>query len=180
VYETAARTAPRLLFADVSDGTLRELGIDDQVLRAARSLVDKAQLEAISTLLPEDQLEVLQHLGEGFSPEEVYREVVAIRRPTDAPAEPVEDLERRIALLSGGRAPADGGLTHEVGEKAGAPGPQAGLDLDRLPAKGHRLYVSIGFSDLHGASDGTGECRVFVFRRSRCRKTPSHERILQA
>ncbi|GHC54910.1 UvrD-helicase domain-containing protein [Streptomyces violaceochromogenes] len=97
LYETAARTAPRLLFADISDGTLRELGIDDQVLRAARSLMDKAQLEAFSTLLPEDQLEVLQYLAEGFSPEDVYRDVVAVRRPADAPAEPLEDLATVIA-----------------------------------------------------------------------------------
>ncbi|MEV7218303.1 UvrD-helicase domain-containing protein [Streptomyces sp. NPDC093681] len=97
LYETAARSAPRLLFGHISDGTLRELGIDDQVLRAARSLVDKAQLEAFSTLLPEDQLEVLQYLAEGFSPEEVYRDVVAVRRPADAPAEPVEDLATVIA-----------------------------------------------------------------------------------
>ncbi len=100
LYETAARTAPRLLFTDVSDGTLRELGIDDQVLRAARSLVDKAQLEAFATLLPEDQLEVLQYLAEGFSPDEVYRDVVAVRRPADAPAEPVEDLATVIANTS--------------------------------------------------------------------------------
>ncbi len=97
VYETAARSASRLLFEHVSDGTLRELGIDDQVLRAARSLTSKAQLEAFSTLLPEDQLEVLQYLAEGFSPEEVYRDVVAVRRPADAPAEPVEDLATVIA-----------------------------------------------------------------------------------
>ncbi|MET9131436.1 UvrD-helicase domain-containing protein [Streptomyces antibioticus] len=110
LYETAARTAPRLLFTHVSDGTLRELGIDDQVLRAARSLVDKAQLEAFSTLLPEDQLEVLQYLAEGFGPEEVYRDVVAVRRPADAPAEPVEDLatvitntSARIRLVTGPR-----------------------------------------------------------------------------
>ncbi|MFE0672580.1 UvrD-helicase domain-containing protein [Streptomyces sp. NPDC058867] len=101
LYETAARTAPRLLFADVSDGTLRELGIDDQVLRAARSLVDKAQLDAFATLLPEDQLEVLQYLAEGFPPEEVYRDVVAVRRPADAPAEPVEDLATVIANTPG-------------------------------------------------------------------------------
>ncbi|MFD4762745.1 UvrD-helicase domain-containing protein [Streptomyces sp. NPDC058439] len=97
LYETAARNAPRLLFAGVSDGTLRELGIDDQVLRAARSLVDKAQLDAFATLLPEDQLEVLQYLAEGFGPEEVYQDVVAVRRPADAPAEPVEDLATLIA-----------------------------------------------------------------------------------
>ncbi len=97
VYETASHSASRLLFEHVSDGTLRELGIDDQVLRAARSLASKAQLEAFSTLLPEDQLEVLQYLAEGFSPEEVYRDVVAVRRPADAPAEPVEDLATVIA-----------------------------------------------------------------------------------
>ncbi|MFF8710626.1 UvrD-helicase domain-containing protein [Streptomyces sp. NPDC015184] len=97
LYESAAAGAPRLLFAEVSDGALRELGLDDQVLRAARSLVDKAQLEAFSTLLPEDQLEVLQYLAEGFGPEEVYRDVVAVRRPADAPAEPVEDLATVIA-----------------------------------------------------------------------------------
>ncbi|WP_103531424.1 UvrD-helicase domain-containing protein [Streptomyces sp. SM11] len=97
VYETAARQAPRLLFAKISDGTLRELGIDDQVLRAARSMVDKQQLNAFATLLPEDQLEVLQYLAEGFGPDEVYRDVVAVRRPADAPAEPVEDLATVIA-----------------------------------------------------------------------------------
>lgn len=97
LYETAARSASRLLFEHLSDGTLRELGIDDQVLRAARSLADKAQLEAFSTLLPEDQLEVLQYLAEGFGPEEVHRDIVAVRRPADAPAEPVEDLATVIA-----------------------------------------------------------------------------------
>ncbi|GHB02832.1 MULTISPECIES: UvrD-helicase domain-containing protein [Streptomyces] len=97
LYESAARNAPELLLAGVSDGTLRELGIDDQVLRAARSLVDKAQLDAFATLLPEDQLEVLQYLAEGFGPEEVYRDVVAVRRPADAPADPVEDLATVIA-----------------------------------------------------------------------------------
>ncbi|WP_330460405.1 UvrD-helicase domain-containing protein [Streptomyces sp. NBC_00820] len=101
LYETAARTASRLLFAAYSDGTLRELGIDEQVLRAARSFVDKAQLEAFATLLPEDQLEVLQFLAEGFKPDEVYRDVVAVRRPVDAPAEPVEDLATVIANTSG-------------------------------------------------------------------------------
>ncbi|MFE2261043.1 UvrD-helicase domain-containing protein [Streptomyces griseosporeus] len=100
LYETAASTAPRRLFDDLSDGTLRELGIDDQVLRAARSLVDKAQLDAFATLLPEDQLEVLQYLAEGFGPDEVYRDVVAVRRPADAPADPVEDLATVIANTS--------------------------------------------------------------------------------
>ncbi|MFD6420445.1 UvrD-helicase domain-containing protein [Streptomyces sp. NPDC060198] len=108
LYETASRKAPKLLFSGVSDGVLRELGIDAQVLRAARSMADKAQLEAFATLLPEDQLEVLQYLTEGFSPEEVYRDVVAVRRPANAPPEPDEDLATvisnttaRIRLVTG-------------------------------------------------------------------------------
>lgn len=108
LYETASRKAPKLLFSGVSDGVLRELGIDAQVLRAARSMADKAQLEAFATLLPEDQLEVLQYLAEGFSPEEVYRDVVAVRRPVDAGIEPDEDLATvisnttaRIRLVTG-------------------------------------------------------------------------------
>lgn len=97
VLEKAAAQAPALLFAKHSDTTLRHLGIDDQVLRAVRTIVDKPQLEAFGTLLPEDQFEVLQYLAEGFTPDEVYRDVVAERRPADAPAEPSESLEVAIA-----------------------------------------------------------------------------------
>ncbi|MDI3420135.1 UvrD-helicase domain-containing protein [Streptomyces luteolus] len=97
LYEQAARSAPQLLFAKISDGALRELGVDNQVLRAVRSIVDKAQLEAFATLLPEDQLEVLQYLAEEFSPEDVYRDVVAHRRPADAPAEHVDNLATAVA-----------------------------------------------------------------------------------
>jgi hypothetical protein len=95
--EKAAADAPSLLFAKYSDTVLRELGIDEQVLRAARTIIDKPQLEAFETLLPEDQFEALQYLAEGFSPEEVYRDVVAVRRPADAAPEPDEDLATAIA-----------------------------------------------------------------------------------
>ncbi|MBM0226676.1 MULTISPECIES: hypothetical protein [Micromonospora] len=43
------------------------------------TIIDKPQLEAFGTLLPEDQFEVLQFLAEGFSPDEVYRDVFAER-----------------------------------------------------------------------------------------------------
>ncbi|MDG4829347.1 AAA family ATPase [Solwaraspora sp. WMMD1047] len=106
--ERAAAGASGLLFAGHSDQTLRRLGIDDQVLRAARTIVDKPQLEAFGGLLPEDQFEVLQYLAEGFTPEEVYRDVVADRRPADADARPTESLHRaitntrnRITLVTG-------------------------------------------------------------------------------
>jgi len=95
--EKAAAQAPTLLFSGHSDHVLRELGIDDQVMRAARTIIDKPQLEAFSTLFPEDQFEVLQFLAEGFSPEEVYRDVVAVRRPADATPDRAEDLGTAIA-----------------------------------------------------------------------------------
>ncbi|WP_326611125.1 AAA family ATPase [Streptomyces scopuliridis] len=98
--EKAAADAPALLFANHSDTTLRELGVDEQVLRAVRTITDKAQLEAFGTLLPEDQFEVLQFLAEGFSAEEVYRDVVVVRRPADAPLEPTETLATVIANTS--------------------------------------------------------------------------------
>ncbi|MEU9589287.1 UvrD-helicase domain-containing protein [Streptomyces sp. NPDC048193] len=112
--EKAAATAESLLFAPYSDTVLRELGIDDQVLRAVRTIIDKPQLEAFGTLLPEDQFEVLQYLAEGFGPEEVYRDVVAVRRPVDAGPDPDETLAAvianttsRIRLVSGAEELAD-------------------------------------------------------------------------
>ncbi|MEU5563612.1 hypothetical protein [Micromonospora musae] len=95
--ENAAAEAPSLLFARHSDTALRHLGIDDQVLRAVRTITDKRQPDALSTLLPEDQFEVLQYLAEGFTPDEVYRDVVAERRPADATPEPSESLAVAIA-----------------------------------------------------------------------------------
>jgi superfamily I DNA/RNA helicase len=95
--EKVAAQAPTLLFARHSDTVLRDLGIDDQVLRAVRTIIDKPQLEAFGMLLPEDQFEVLQYLAEGFSPDEVYRDLVAERRPADATPEPSETLAVAIA-----------------------------------------------------------------------------------
>ncbi|MEU9480181.1 UvrD-helicase domain-containing protein [Streptomyces sp. NPDC048191] len=112
--EKAAAGADSLLFAKYSDKVLGELGIDDQVLRAVRTIVDKPQLQAFETLLPEDQCEVLQYLAEGFSPDEVYRDVVAVRRPVDAGPDPDESLAvaianttSRITLVTGPQELAD-------------------------------------------------------------------------
>jgi hypothetical protein len=112
--EKAAAAADSLLFAAYSDTVLRELGIDKQVLRAVRTILDKAQLEAFGTLLPEDQFEVLQYLAEGFEPEDVYRDVVAVRRPVAAGPDPDESLAvaianttSRITLVTGPQELAD-------------------------------------------------------------------------
>ncbi|MFI1048096.1 UvrD-helicase domain-containing protein [Streptomyces griseoruber] len=112
--EKAAAAAETLLFAKYSDTVLRHLGIDDQVLKAVRTIVDKAQLRAFETLLPEDQCEVLQYLAENFSPDDVYRDVVAVRRPVDAGPDPDESLavviantRSRITLVTGPEELAD-------------------------------------------------------------------------
>ncbi|QXV61540.1 DEAD/DEAH box helicase [Amycolatopsis sp. TNS106] len=99
--EQAAAAARSLLFAKHSDTVLRDLGIDDQVLRAARAITDKPQLEAFGGLLPEDQFEVLQFLAEGFTPEEVYRDVVGERRPTDVVDDTNDSLARAIVNTAG-------------------------------------------------------------------------------
>lgn len=106
--EQASASTPARLFDRHSDTVLRDLGIDDQVLRAARAIADKSQLEAFGGVLPEDQFEVLQFLAEGFSPEEVYRDVVAERRPAGATDEVDDSLEMairnttsRITLVTG-------------------------------------------------------------------------------
>ncbi|GAA0913369.1 UvrD-helicase domain-containing protein [Virgisporangium aurantiacum] len=103
--EQAAAEAPTLLFARHSDTALRNLGIDDQVLRAVRTILDKQQLHAFGVLLPEDQFEVLQYLAEGFSPDEVYRDVVAERRPAepasgDSLATAIANTTSRIKLVT--------------------------------------------------------------------------------
>lgn len=95
--EQAAAAAPTLLFADHSDTVLRDLGIDEQVMRAVRTIIDKPQLDAFGSLLPEDQFEVLQFLAEGFAPDEVYRDVVAERQPVHAVSEAEDSLARAIA-----------------------------------------------------------------------------------
>lgn len=110
VFRQIAEKAPSLLFAKYSDTVLRDLGIDDEALPAARIIVDRTQLGAFAKLLPEDQFEVLYFLAEGFTSDEVWREVVAIRRPDEASAGDSEDLataiantQDRIALVSGPR-----------------------------------------------------------------------------
>jgi superfamily I DNA/RNA helicase len=96
IMRKAAEKAPSLLFEEFSDSVLKHLGIDDETLPAVRTVIDKAQLQAFAKLFPEDQFEVLQFLAEGFSPDEVWRDVVAVRRPADSGGA-VDDLGTAIA-----------------------------------------------------------------------------------
>ncbi|WP_416519258.1 UvrD-helicase domain-containing protein [Streptomyces achromogenes] len=100
VLEQTAAKAPARLFDGFPDASLERLGIDEGTLRAARTILDKPQLEAFASLFPEDQFEVLQFLAEGFDEETVWREVVAPRRPADPGPYNPEDLSTAIANTS--------------------------------------------------------------------------------
>ncbi|MEU8700610.1 DEAD/DEAH box helicase [Streptomyces sp. NPDC048680] len=104
----AATAAVEPLFARHPDGDLRGLGIEDDVLRAARSLTSKKQLDAFAPLMPEDQWQVLQFLAEGLSVQTVWGELVAFRARNGALTVDRTDLSSamrntpsRIALVTG-------------------------------------------------------------------------------
>ena len=78
-----AAAEPDRLFAKVGDAGLHRLGIDDQVLAAARTITDEAALHALAPLLPESQADVLQALAAGYDVEQVWADVVAPRIPTE-------------------------------------------------------------------------------------------------
>ncbi|MGW2440967.1 3'-5' exonuclease [Streptomyces goshikiensis] len=104
----AATVTVEPLFAGHPDGDLRGLGIEDDVLRAARSLTSKEQLDAFAPLMPEDQWQVLQFLAEGLSVQTIWGELVAFRARNGALTVDRTDLAgamrntpSRIALVIG-------------------------------------------------------------------------------
>lgn len=101
----AAKNASAPIFANVKDGELTKLGIDEQVLAFARTVTDAAQLDAAKSFLPETQWDVLFGLAAGFSPEEVWADLGAqiLNEPVDT-----EDIDAailrssdRVVLVSG-------------------------------------------------------------------------------
>lgn len=94
------------LLAQVSDADLARLGIDEQVLRFARTLTDVDQLDAAKDALPQTQYDVLLGLAMGMSPEEVWAEMAgALTAPgTYDPEDLTAAVERtteRVVLVSG-------------------------------------------------------------------------------
>ena len=65
------------VFANVKDGELTKLGIDEKVLAFARTVTDAAQLDAAKSFLPETQWDVLFGLAAGFTPDEVWADLGA-------------------------------------------------------------------------------------------------------
>ncbi|MCX5193420.1 DEAD/DEAH box helicase [Streptomyces sp. NBC_00249] len=110
-FEDKAQAAPTRLFAAHSDTVLRDLGIDEQTLRLARLCVDRHDLKLVAPpLMPADQHEVLDHLAEGFSPKDVWEQLITSRRPRSAEgtswqpadlAEAIRSTPHRIVDVSG-------------------------------------------------------------------------------
>ncbi len=96
-YERIAAAPDERLFAKVSDGDLAALGIDETTLRQARVLTSKEQLEAFAPYFPQDQREVLEYLAEGFTAEEVWRDLVSVNLPTSA-SDPVDTTDYTTAI----------------------------------------------------------------------------------
>jgi AAA domain/UvrD-like helicase C-terminal domain len=101
----AAKNAGTPIFADVKEGELTKLGIDEKVLAFARTVTDAAQLDAAKSFLPETQWDVLFGLAAGFTPEEVWADLGAqiLNEPVDT-----EDIDAailrssdRVVLVSG-------------------------------------------------------------------------------
>ncbi|MFJ2751004.1 UvrD-helicase domain-containing protein [Streptomyces sp. NPDC087297] len=108
----APTTAERRLFAEIADKELTRLGIDPDLLPLVRNLSTEAHLDALRKILPEQQYDVLAGLAAGLTPEDVWREAVAVhaeRAAAEALQTPAEDglaaamarSQGRIALLSG-------------------------------------------------------------------------------
>jgi hypothetical protein len=96
-YERIAPASDQRLFSKVSDGDLTALGIDETTLRQARVLTSKEQLTVFAPYFPQDQREVLEYLAEGFTVEEVWRDLVSLNLPT-ASADPVDTTDYATAI----------------------------------------------------------------------------------
>lgn len=111
VLESKAGTLPARLFADHSDTVLRDLGIDEQVLRLVRICVTREDLSVMAPpMMPADQYEVLEFLSEGFSADEVWEQLIVSRGQTVRDAakrtpvtfeEAVRNTPNRIVEVSG-------------------------------------------------------------------------------
>ncbi|WFB06983.1 AAA family ATPase [Streptomyces sp. LX-29] len=100
------------LFSHVPDKELTRLGIDPDLLPLVRNLGDETHLDALRKILPEQQYDVLAGLAAGLTPEEVWRESIAVHAEHAQPEQPhgreqdglaaaMARSQGRIALLSG-------------------------------------------------------------------------------
>ncbi|MFH0241806.1 UvrD-helicase domain-containing protein [Streptomyces sp. HK10] len=110
-FGTKADDTPVRLFEEHSDTVLRDLGVDDQVLRLARVCVTADDLAVMAPpMMPADQYEVLEYLAHGYSPEEVWEQLIVPRgqtvrtageRPGVTLAEAILNTPDRIVEVTG-------------------------------------------------------------------------------
>ncbi|MDH6228176.1 DEAD/DEAH box helicase [Streptomyces sp. MJP52] len=101
LFEGKAGAAPARLFDQHSDTALRDLGVDEQVLRLARVCVTDKDLAVMAPpVMPGDQFAVLQLLAEGNSPEEVWDLLIAPRGQTVRSAEDRPEVTLSEAILN--------------------------------------------------------------------------------
>lgn len=65
------------VFASVSDGDFRQLGVDGEIIPLLRRLTDEAEVIAIASLLPKAQGDAVLLLADGKTPDEVWAELAA-------------------------------------------------------------------------------------------------------
>ncbi|MFJ2949621.1 UvrD-helicase domain-containing protein [Streptomyces sp. NPDC087226] len=100
-FETKADTTPTRLFEGHSDTVLRDLGIDDQVLKLARVCVTADDLTVMAPpMMPADQYEVLWFLAQGESAEDVWEQLIAPRGQTVRTAEERPAVTLAEAILN--------------------------------------------------------------------------------
>lgn len=100
-FETKAVETPARLFARHSDTVLRDLGIDEQVLRLARVCVTADDLTVMAPpMMPADQYEVLEYLAADYSPEDVWEQLIAPRGQTVRTAEDRPAVTLSEAILN--------------------------------------------------------------------------------
>ncbi|GAB3119848.1 ATP-dependent helicase [Streptomyces calidiresistens] len=100
-FESKADTTPTRLFEKHSDTVLRDLGIDDQVLRLARVCVTADDLKVMTPpMMPADQYEVLEFLAAGYSPKDVWEQLIAPRGQTVRAAEDRPKVTLTEAILN--------------------------------------------------------------------------------
>ncbi|MEU9097422.1 UvrD-helicase domain-containing protein [Streptomyces sp. NPDC048361] len=100
-FETKAVRTPARLFAHHSDTVLRDLGVDEQVLRLARVCVTVDDLSVMAPpMMPTDQYEVLEYLAADYAPQEVWEQLIAPRGQTVRTAEDRPAVTLSEAILN--------------------------------------------------------------------------------
>ena len=104
-----AEAAPQPLMAEVPDKHFTQLGIPDKVLTLVRTVDSEEELEALATLLPDNQADALRGLAAGLSPETIYAELVAGNDPGEVDT---DDLSAAV------ERPASGSMFYVVQDAA--------------------------------------------------------------